>query len=173
MNRMTNTKSLLSGLKVPVVVILLMSLAGCVGGPREVREGDKDSAGKFNGQWVANVKKGPDTQIVQNWRLKCRDRSGQYSFNVKDGQISTRVNWNDGAKEYSSFISSEGKFLLKFPSRIMISSSTTATQVKGKEEMIVMFKGSLSGEAGKGSLVVGVPSWGNAGCSSRASYQKQ
>lgn len=134
-----------------------------------VSDSERDTSGKFDGQYTMEVSKMAGVQFVENWRFNCGGKAYTTWMNVKDGRAFFQP-FAPG-KPFESNIDSNGRFRLEVPleNEATASGSSSSTIVDGRRKYILT--GNLEG--GSGRMVFGVKQFAWQGCQTKVKYAKR
>jgi len=133
-----------------------------------ISEENKDSSGRFDGQWEAVGISTATTQRVGIWRLTCSDKKDKTygPIRVSDGRASTTI----GGREGTGFIDSTGSFRLEVPVAVEARAAGNSDSTLNNGAVTIILNGSLADQTGL--LTFGVADFANAGCATSVAYNK-
>ncbi len=142
-------------------------LQACASGP--VKDSQRDTSGKFDGNYRMNVQKMAGLQYVENWNMNCGGKAYSVPVTVKKGQAIIGLSVQ-GKKSFPTNIDDKGRFQLTIPlnKKASASGASATTMADGRRRLIV--EGNLA--KGSGSLVVGIKQFGWQGCRANVKYVK-
>ncbi len=152
----------------PLLLLLLVTLAGCGNEVRrQVTAEFRDTTGRFDGVWLAQMLDTPSPQVVQNWRINCQSFKQAIPISVDNGRVEAKIN----DEVHWSYLSLSGRFRLEIPTGLRMSApiSTTDSLVDGRVTLIL--QGDLSREPRRGKFTFGIAQFANAGCTTAVRYE--
>lgn len=153
---------------VSVMMFMVLFQIGCVANvSSQTRESDRDTSGQFDGNWLANVQKSAEKQVLPgNWVANCDGRPRQFKMRVAKGQIA----FSSGDKEQRTFIDGEGQFRFDIPLNKRATSAGTSAKIDLNKRTLIIY-GNLS--KAKGRMTFGVAEFGNNGCTAIIKFAKE
>jgi len=150
-------------------VVVVTLIAGCAS---KVGVEQRDTTGRFDGQWRVELDKGTSKQSVSNWTFTCGDMSNTFYVRVDDGQMGIQMT-EDPDSIQTAYVGTDGAFRLEAPTGTVSRASGTSDATIGAGENTLILDGNLSDTEGRGRYTMGVREFGNAGCTTRFSMRKE
>ncbi len=154
-------------LRPAIVALLLLAVTGCGNEVRrQVPAEFRDTSGRFDGVWLAQMLDTPSPQLVQNWRINCQSFGQAIPISVTDGRVEAKI--NDAV--HWSYLSVSGRFRLEIPTGLRMSSPTSSDSLADGRVTLIL-QGDLSREPRRGKFTFGIAQFANAGCTTTVRYE--
>lgn len=151
---------------------LLMTLAGCANKvARQVTDNNRDTSGRYDGQWLVHTLPAATIQNIEQWRFRCDNMEGQFTVRVEDGKLYAISDFDN--RPHTTNINSKGEFRLLMPSASKVKEGARASASVYGGDVTYIVQGSLAGEKPSGYLTTGVAQFGNNGCTTGVRFELQ
>lgn len=152
------------------LILAALALSACSGQVRNMVPAEfRDSSGRYDGQWLAQMIETPSEQNILGWKLKCSPMKLAIPLVIEEGSVTTRIN----DAEYSGFISGSGRFRLEIPTNIKMSASVSSEAQITNGTITLILQGDMSRSRPKGGFTLGVAELGNAGCTTKVHFAER
>jgi len=159
------TQSRLAILGLSASILLLQGCASAV-----VSDSDRDTTGRYDGNWQATVLKGARVQYVENWQLSCDAREFDINIVVKDGVVN--VLSPDGDQALKTNVNADGRFSLELPLESQARSSARSATTLANGTRKLFLRGNLASDSPRGRFKIGIKQFAWQGCTSKVVYEK-
>lgn len=123
---------------------------------------NRDTTGKYDGSWVAEISGNGGRQFVGGRTLNCHPiDSKKVFFGIKDGSAKANLGRGSGYTEFH--VNENGQFHIRAEAEGVWSNSYG--NLISFPEMILLLKADLDEKKGKGEYVVGMAQLNGLGCS--------
>ncbi len=149
---------------VAVLLLNLLLMSGCA----SVGVKDVDPNHSHDGAWLAEIEQTPKYQKAGGWHMQCHDMSGEFGFIVENSVLQ----FNFLGKNHETYVAKNGKFRLDVESDYVAKESHSSDVELVNGEITYSFKGRLSPDRAKGTVVVSIAGLGDRGCRSAMVFSK-
>lgn len=144
--------------------LLISACASTVSRP--VSESERDTTGKYDGQWNVKSVRTLSPQTFGTWRSNCTDPKLDFTFEVLAGEVKLTSN----EEPQSAFVDKNGRFRMIIPSGQRVGASVSSTR-NLNSEMAFVLEGRLGEDPPVGRYIRELVQLGD-GCKSSLAYSK-
>lgn len=131
-----------------------------------VPEEFRDTTGRYDGAWRAQMLETEGQQTIQGWKVNCSPMKLAIPLVVENGEVTTRIN----DSEFKGFISNSGRFRVEIPTQMKMSASISSEADLRDGSITLILQGDLNHAPPAGRFTLGVADLGNDGCSTPVRY---
>lgn len=130
-----------------------------------ISEANKDPDGRYDGNWIGNVKKSPATQYGPgNWTFNCNGKPWKFNFSVDKSLASIDYQKTN----HFAYVDKAGRFRFEVPMNNTTTASGTSDSSITRGDRTMIINGSLKSSSGR--ITFGIEQFANQGCSAKVDY---
>jgi hypothetical protein len=155
-----------------LALVFVAALTGCAGAvPRAVAEADRDTTGRFDGEWLVRVDATRNKQEIQRWVMSCQTDAYILPMLVRSGKASINIGDAQSHETYQAWVDDKGRFRMSIPTDASAHESGTSDDKIIAGEITIILRGILGGNKQVGYVTNGIRQFGNNGCTYRVRFE--